>query len=100
MKKLGEFFLKKDIGRVGLLPYLGINDENIPTKHNFFYGHHMGGTQMGLSSSNGVVDGNLKVFNTNNVWVAGSSVFSMGGHANPTLSIVQFSLRLAEHLST
>jgi len=55
---------------------------------------------MGLSSSNGVVDGNLKVFNTNNVWVAGSSVFSMGGHANPTLSIVQFSLRLAEHLST
>ena len=99
MEKLGEFFLNKDIGRVGLLPYLGINDDKIPKKHSFFYGHHMGGTQMGLSSSNGVVDGNLKVFNTKNVWVAGSSIFTAAGHANPTLSIVQFSLRLADHLS-
>ncbi|MBT5542082.1 MAG: GMC family oxidoreductase [Gammaproteobacteria bacterium] len=99
MEKLGDFFLKKDIGRVGVLPYIDINDDEIPNEYNFFNGHHMGGTPMGESDSNGVVDSNLKVFNTDNVWVAGSSVFTEGGHANPTLSIVQFSLRLADHLS-
>ena len=29
----------------------------------------------------------------------GSSIFTTGGHHNPTLSIVQFSLRLAAHLA-
>ena len=99
MDKLGEFFIKKDIGRVGLLPYLDKNDDEIPSEFNFFYGHHMGGTPMAESDTYGVVDSNLKIFNTKNVWVAGSSVFTEGGHANPTLSIVQFSLRLADHLS-
>ena len=99
MEKLGELVLKKDIGRVGYLPYLDMNDDEIPSEFNYFYGHHMGGTPMGESDSNGVVDSNLKVFNTDNVWVAGSSVFTEAGHANPTLSIVQFSLRLADHLS-
>jgi choline dehydrogenase-like flavoprotein len=99
MEKLGELVLKKDIGRVGYLPYLDMNDDEIPPELNFFHGHDMGGTPMGESDSTGVVDSNLKVFNTDNVWVAGSSVFTEGGHANPTLSIVQFSLRLADHLS-
>ena len=99
MEKLGALFLDKDIGRVGLLPYLENNDNEIPHENNFFYGHHMGGTPMNVSDEDGVVDSNLKVFNADNVWVAGSSVFTVGGHANPTLSIVQFSLRLANHLS-
>ena len=46
-----------------------------------------------------VVDANLKLFNTNNLYIIGSSIFRTGGHANPTLTIVQLSLRLAEHLS-
>ena len=100
MEKLGELVLKKDIGRVGYLPYLDMNGDELPPEHKFYIGgHHMGGTPMGESDSNGVVDSNLKVFNTDNVWVAGSSVFTEGGHTNPTLSIVQFSLRLADHLS-
>ena len=46
----------------------------------------------------GVVDKNLKVENTNNLYVLGSSVFSSGGHFNPTFTIVQLALRLANHL--
>ncbi len=100
MKKLGELVIAKSIGRVGYLPYLDINGDDMPAEYKFFIGgHHMGGTSMGSSVSDGVVDSNLKVFNTENIWVAGSSIFTEGGHTNPTLPIVQFSLRLADHLS-
>ena len=46
-----------------------------------------------------IVVRNALFFNVKNIWVAGSSVFPSSGYANPTLSIVQLSLRLAEHLA-
>jgi choline dehydrogenase-like flavoprotein len=58
----------------------------------------MGTTRMASNSNDGVVDANCKVFGTENLYVAGSSVFPRGGANNPTLPIVQFALRLAEHL--
>ena len=60
--------------------------------------HHMGGTRMAHSAEKGVVDANCRVHGQDNLYVAGSSVFPSGGDANPTLTIVQLSLRLAEHL--
>ena len=53
---------------------------------------------MGNSQYKSVVDSNLKVHNLNNLFIIGSSVFPSGGHANPTLTIIQLSLRLADHL--
>jgi choline dehydrogenase-like flavoprotein len=46
----------------------------------------------------GVVDRNSKVHGMDNLYVAGSSVFPTGGSANPTLTIVALTLRLADHL--
>ena len=60
--------------------------------------HHMGGTRMAESPSAGVVDRNCRVFGTQNLYVAGSSVFPSTGYCNPTTSIVQLSLRLGHHL--
>ena len=60
----------------------------------------MGGTKMGTNNRNGVVDKNLKIFGIKNMYVAGSSVFPTGGHANPTLTIVQLSKRLAKNISS
>ena len=60
--------------------------------------HHMGTTRMSHSPKTGVVDKHLKVHGVDNLYVAGSSTFPTGGAANPTLSIVALSLRLAEHL--
>jgi hypothetical protein len=60
--------------------------------------HHMGGTRMAHTVQNGVVDPNCRVFGQGNLYLAGSSVFPSAGEANPTFTIVQLSLRLAEHL--
>lgn len=63
-----------------------------------FAHHHLGTTRMASDEKYGVVDSNLKVFNTENLYVAGSSVFSTGSHIPPTLTVVALSIRLAEHL--
>jgi choline dehydrogenase-like flavoprotein len=62
--------------------------------------HHMGTTRMSDTASIGVTDGNAKVHNVRNLYVAGSSLFPTCGHANPTLTIVATSLRLADHLKS
>jgi choline dehydrogenase-like flavoprotein len=61
--------------------------------------HHMGTTRMSVDPRHGVVDVNCKVHGVNNLYMAGSSVFPCAGHANPTLTIVALSLRLARHLA-
>jgi choline dehydrogenase-like flavoprotein len=60
--------------------------------------HHMGTTRMSTSPSAGVVDADGRVHGTRNLYVAGSSVFPTSGFANPTLTLVALTLRLAEHL--
>lgn len=61
-------------------------------------GHHLGTTRMGWSAEDGVVDSNLRVFGTDNLYVAGSSVWASAGISNPTFSIITFSIRLADHI--
>ena len=62
-------------------------------------GHIMGTTRMGTSQSNSVVDRDCRVHGYDNLFVAGSSVFPTGGYANPTLTILALSLRLADRLA-
>ena len=59
----------------------------------------MGTTKMGSSAANSVVDENCKIHGLDNLFVAGSSVFPVFGFANPTLTIVALSFRLADHLA-
>lgn len=61
--------------------------------------HHMGATRMAATARDGVVDADLRIHGLTNGYIAGSSVFTRGGHANPTFTIVQLSLRLADHLA-
>ena len=75
-----------------------IKNKNYPEYDELAGYHHMGGTRMSISKKYGVVDNNCKVFGSENLYIAGSSIFTTGGHNNPTLPIVQFSLRLADHL--
>ena len=60
--------------------------------------HHMGTCRMGDNPRTSVVDRDLQVHGTKNLFVAGSSVFVTSGTANPTLTLTALSLRLSEHL--
>lgn len=62
--------------------------------------HPMGGTRMSSDPREGVVDQDCRVHGLANVYVAGSSVFPNGlGYANPTLTVVALSTRLAGHVA-
>ena len=60
--------------------------------------HHMGTTRMNDDPRKGVVDRNTKVHGISNLYIASSSVFPVTGHANPTLTIIALSVRLADHI--
>lgn len=62
--------------------------------------HHLGTTRMHADPRKGVVDPNCRVHGTDNLYVAGGSVFTTGGVSNPVLTIVALSLRLADHLKS
>jgi len=61
--------------------------------------HQIGTARMGATRADGVVDGDLRCFDAPNLFVASSAVFPTSGQANPTLSIIAFAVRLAEHLA-
>jgi choline dehydrogenase-like flavoprotein len=60
--------------------------------------HHCCTTRMHADPKQGVVDADCRVHGMQNLFVAGSSVFTTNGHGNPTLTIVALSLRLADRL--
>ncbi|MGS5089532.1 GMC oxidoreductase [Hydrogenophaga sp. A37] len=62
-------------------------------------GHSAGTTRMASDPGRGVVDADCKVHGIEGLYVAGASIFPTCGHANPTLMIMTFAYRLAEHLA-
>jgi choline dehydrogenase-like flavoprotein len=60
--------------------------------------HHMGTTRMHESPNEGVVDPTCKVHGVSNLYIAGPSVFPTGGYANPVLTTVALTLRLADEI--
>ena len=61
--------------------------------------HQSGGTNMADSPERGVVDRNLRVFGTENLYVAGASTFPTTSNANTTFTAVSFTTRLVDHLT-
>lgn len=60
--------------------------------------HHMGTTRMSAAPEHGVVNGDGRVWDRDNLYIAGSSVYPSAGFSNPTLTIVALAARMADHL--
>jgi choline dehydrogenase-like flavoprotein len=63
------------------------------------YAHLIGGARMGTSPSNSVVDANQRSWAVPNLYLADGSVCPTQGSANPALTIMALSSRLADHLA-
>ena len=61
--------------------------------------HHMGGMRMASSPQDGIVDPNLLLYGTSNVFICSSAVFPTSGFSNPTHTLLALTVRLAEHLT-
>jgi choline dehydrogenase-like flavoprotein len=55
--------------------------------------------RMSKDESQGVVDKDLKIHGTDNIYVCSNAAFASLGTVNPTLTLSALSLRLADHLS-
>ncbi len=95
MEEVAKLLIENDMGRVNISEFL-LNKQDYQTDGGGQ--HHLGGTIMGNNYKSSVVDKNLKLHSTENLYVLGSSVYPSGGHANPTLTIVQLSCRLADQI--
>ena len=62
--------------------------------------HSTGTCRMSDSPSDGVVDGNLKVHDMDNLYVCSNATFPNGGAVNPTLTLTALAFRLANHLAS
>ncbi|MCZ6726947.1 MAG: GMC family oxidoreductase [Acidobacteria bacterium] len=60
--------------------------------------HHIGTTRMHDDPRRGVVNADCRLHGIDNLFVAGSSVFTTAGASNPTFTIVALALRLSDHL--
>ena len=58
--------------------------------------HLVGGARMGTGPETGVIDSEHRVFGVENLYVADGSVFPTQGSANPALTIMALSARLAD----
>tara|TARA_X000000950_G_scaffold183181_1_gene221933 strand:- start:3383 stop:4867 length:1485 start_codon:yes stop_codon:yes gene_type:complete len=74
--------------------------ENIDWKKNYSSAaHHVGTCRMGNNPDDGVVDSNLKVFGTSNLFICDGSIFRTGGNVNNGFTIAAFAKRLVNHLT-
>lgn len=95
-----RFWKRHGLGKVGDLEWLVHSDEVSGTGiSNTGDVYHPGGsTRMGTEAHSAVVDSDLRTFAISNLWVSSTSVFPSGASANPTLMLMLFTMRLADHL--
>jgi choline dehydrogenase-like flavoprotein len=70
------------------------------TRYGAYGGHHIGTARMGSDPNSSVVDTDCRVHGIVNLFVNSAAAFPTSSQANPTLTLVALSLRMAEHLKS
>lgn len=103
VRAFGQELERLNLGRVEPSAWLSDPDKDwvsdpLVSVHPLGGYHHMGTTRMADDPARGVTDEHGRVHGLANLWIAGSSLFSTGGWANPTLTILALALRQADKL--
>jgi len=94
-RRFEQLMVESGSGRLGSEPWMTAEEL---TEHCSSGDHMLSTTRMAASAEQGVVDPDCKVFDVDNLYVAGSSVFTTAGCSNPTFTILALTLRLADHV--
>ena len=98
MRKAAQSLEACGLARVEIDPLLDAEDPRAIEQATDTY-HQCGGARMGHRADDGVVDANLRVFGTTNLYVAGAAVFRTSSYANPTFTAMALTARLADLLA-
>ncbi len=97
VRRIGDSLLAAGLARVEIDAMLDTEDTRV-LDHARDTFHQCGGARMGHHAGDGVVDSELRVFGTSNLFVAGAAVFRTSSYANPTFTAMALTARLAERL--
>ncbi|MBA4265276.1 MAG: hypothetical protein C0453_09355 [Comamonadaceae bacterium] len=97
VRQIGKSLQAADLARVEIDALLDAEDGCVLDQATDTY-HQCGGARMGHHPRDGVVDRELRVFGTTNLYVAGAAVFRTSSYANPTFTAMALTARLANHL--
>lgn len=102
--EFGRYLIRAQLGRLKVNP--AVLDGTVPLSGWTALpsapgaaGHQMGGLRMSRTPDDGVTNPDCRLWNIPNLYVAGAGVFRTSGHANPTLTLTQLALRLADTLN-
>ena len=96
-ERLRDLFASQGLGRIEIDPRVLAEDPAFLAEFHDAY-HQMGGARMAKNADQGVVDAQLKVFGTSNLYALGAATFPSGSFANPTLTALSLAVRLSDHL--
>jgi len=91
-------FMVETLASAGLGRYEPATPDGRPAIGSLGLHHLMGTTRMHDDPRRGVVDRHCQVHGVENLYIASSSIFTTGGYANPTLTILALALRLSDFL--
>ena len=94
---ISAVLMREKLARIELDPLLKARDRGFLSKIDDG-NHQMGMARMSSKPANGVVDTDLRVHGSNNLYVAGAAVFPTTGFANPTLTAIALGQRLSDCL--
>jgi choline dehydrogenase-like flavoprotein len=97
LRLANEVFTRNNIALLRIPKGLYEDDDELKSNCVDSY-HHIGGTKMSASRTDGIVDKNLQLHGVENGYVCSCSVFPSAGFANPTHTLLSLSFRLSKHI--
>jgi choline dehydrogenase-like flavoprotein len=95
-----KFWDRRGLHAIGKLIWADELKSDLMDRKSHVDVYHPGGSaRMGTDRRSAVVDLDLRVFGVPNLWTASTAAFPSGGGANPTMTLMLFTMRLADHLA-